>query len=71
MTKCTSQRLLETGHKAMTMQKGHITLNIAKRLLRGACVYAVRCLSGYRSILCVINAELTVLLAGLVAPPPA
>lgn len=61
--------------KVTTMQSGHIILNIAKQLLRvhrvsGVCVYAVRCVSGYRLILCVINSELSLLSAGLVAPPP-
>ena len=51
------------------MQSGHITLNIAKQLLRVHRVSGIRCVSGYRLTLCVINSELSLLSAGLVAPP--
>ena len=54
----------------MTVQNRQTPLNSAKRLLRGVCVYAVRYLSGYRLILCPINAELTVRTAAVNAPPP-
>ena len=75
MTKCTFQQLLETGHKVTTMPSGHIKLTSPNRFYGytesiGVRVAAVRCVSIGALLLCVINAKLTMLSAGLTPPPP-
>ncbi|MCY4553817.1 MAG: hypothetical protein OXC79_09105 [Candidatus Poribacteria bacterium] len=73
MTKCTSQQLLETGHKVTTMPSGHIKLTSPNRFYGytesiGVRVAAVRRASLCSLLLRVINCELTMPSAWLTAP---
>ena len=75
MTKCTSQQLLETGHKVTTMPSGYIKLTSPNRFYGytesiGVRVAAVRCVSLYSLLLRIINYKLIMPSAGLTPPPP-
>ena len=57
------------------MQNGRIDMNIAQPNLLAHQIYEIRadsarCFSGYSLLLRILNAELTVLTAMLIPPPP-